>query len=70
MGFVYLTFVTEAIIFFSMGLFIYWCTRLFQILLRSEEEVNEILDNDLRWGRMVWMNLQLLFAPRSQFIAL
>lgn len=61
--------VTESILFFSMGLFFYWVLRALLIVSESEEEINRVLDSDLRWGRRYWLALRLLFDPSSQTLS-
>jgi len=62
--------VTESIIFFSMGLFVYWVARALLIISASEQEIDDALDSDLRWGRRCWLALRMLFNPSSQLVAL
>jgi len=42
---------SAAILFLSMGLLVYWAMRALLILRGSEEQINYVLDGDLRWGR-------------------
>jgi len=61
--------VTESILFFSMGLFVYWVARALLIVAASEQEINDVLDSDLWWGRRCWLALRMLINPSSQLIS-
>ena len=62
--------ITEPIIFFSMGLFVYWVARALLIVAASEQEINDALDSDLWWGRRFWLTLRMLSNPSSQLAIL
>ena len=61
--------VTEAIVFFSMLLLLYWGIRVLLFMRGSDEEVKKVLDHDLRWGRELWLTLQSLFNSSSQSLS-
>lgn len=56
------------IIFLSCGLFVYWMGRTMQLLLDTEEAIDEALAEDLWRGRQFLMSLRALFVPPQQFI--
>lgn len=60
--------VTESILFFSMGLFVYWVARALLIIAASEQEINDVLDSDLLRGRRIWPALRMVFNPSSQLL--
>ena len=62
--------VTESIIFFSIGLFVYWVKRALLIIAESQEEIDHVLDSDLWWGRRCWLALRILLNPSSQFLSI
>jgi len=61
-------FIVASIIFFAVGLFLYWGSRLLILLSASEDEVNEVLDNDLAAARQIWLQICALFAPPQAFL--
>jgi hypothetical protein len=63
------SFASGFIIFFSAGLMVYWCSRTLMLLRESDEELNEVLEDDLWWGRRVLSMLRLLFFPSSPTMA-
>jgi hypothetical protein len=60
--------VSLAILFLSMTLFIYWSMRVLLLIRRSEEEVNQVLDYDVFWGRRLCLLLSTLFSSSPQFL--
>jgi hypothetical protein len=62
-------FASGFIIFFSAGLMVYWCSRTLVLLRESEEELNEVLEDDLWWGRKVLYMLRMLFFPSPPTMA-
>lgn len=61
--------VSWSVIFFSIGLFVYWGTRAVLLKVGSEEEVTQVLHADLAWGRRVWLNLRSWFGPSAQLLS-
>lgn len=61
--------VSEAILFFSMLLFLYWGMRVLLFLRGSEKEVKDALDHDLKWGRELWFTIQSFFSSSSQSLS-
>lgn len=56
-------FISASIIFWSVGLFVYWAARALLVLSAPMEEVDQVLEADLWWGRRVLMALRILFTP-------
>jgi hypothetical protein len=54
-----------AVIFFSAGLLSYWCSRTLMFLRTTEEELDEVLEDDLWWGRKALYTLRMLLFPPS-----
>ena len=63
-------FLTALVMFFSAGLLLYWVARALSIFYKSKERVDEVLDNDFRWGREVWLAMRVLCTPHSEFLCL
>ena len=61
--------VSGFMIFFSAGLLVYWCSRTLMFLRESDEELNQVLEADLWWGRQVLYLLRMLFFPSSPTMA-
>jgi hypothetical protein len=61
-------FTVASIIFFAGGLLVYWVSRVVVLLVASEAEVNDLLNNDLSVGRQIWLYLRSLFIPPQTFI--
>jgi hypothetical protein len=59
---------SATILFLSMGLLVYWAMRALLIMRGSEEQINYVLDSDLRWGRKFLLILRVLLNPSSQFL--
>jgi hypothetical protein len=55
-------FFIEAIIFSSVALFIYWAMRALLLLVGSEEQIAQVLDEDLWWGRRFLLTLGVLMT--------
>ena len=64
---VYCTAVSSIVIFVSTGLLIYWVTRTLLLLNAPEDQIAEVLDGDLWWGRRLLMALRALFFFPNQF---
>lgn len=47
----------------SAGLLAYWCQRTWLQLCGPENEVNETLDEDVRFGRRVAIAIRTMFMP-------
>jgi hypothetical protein len=62
--------ITEFIVLFSMGLFVYWAMRTLLIVAASQEEIDRVLDSDLWWGRRFWLALRILINPQSQLLSI
>ena len=58
----------HAIIFFSLGLFVYWVGRTMQLLLDTDEAIDEALEYDYWLGRRFLMSLRAMLVPPQQFI--
>ena len=61
-------FVVASIIFFAVGLLMYWGARLLTLLCASEAELDEVLDDDLEFARQISLQIRALFAPPQAFL--
>jgi len=60
--------VSGTIIFFSVGLFSYWIARAHLLLSATPEEVDQVLEYDLWWGRRVLISVRAVFAPPATLL--
>jgi hypothetical protein len=51
------------IIFVCSGLLVYWFARTLLLLKESPEEIDEVLESDLWWGRRCLLALRMSFGP-------
>jgi hypothetical protein len=51
------------IIFVCSGLLVYWFARTVLLLKESPEEIDEVLESDLWWGRRCLLTLRMSFGP-------
>ena len=59
----------EALILFSCsGLLVYWINRTGMLLHGSVEEIEEILEADLWWGRQLLLALRTMFFPSMRMM--
>jgi len=61
-------FIVASIIFFAVGLLMYWGSRVLPLFCASEEELDNLLDYDLETGRQIWQHVRSLFAPPQAFL--
>jgi hypothetical protein len=61
-------FIVASIIFFAVGLLMYWESRVLPLLRASEEELDDLLDGDLDTGRQIWLQVRSLFTPPQTFL--
>jgi hypothetical protein len=57
---------SAVVIFVSSGLLIYWFSRTLLLLKGSEEEIHQVLEADVWWGRTLLIGLRTMFRPPTQ----
>jgi hypothetical protein len=50
------------IIFVCTGLLVYWFARTVLLLRKPPEEIDEVLESDLWWGRRCLLALRMIFG--------
>ena len=61
-------FIVASIIFFTVGLLMYWGSRVLPLLRASEQALDNLLDCDLEAGRQIWLHVRSLFTPPQTFL--
>jgi hypothetical protein len=56
-------FAVGSITFFAAGLVVYWAARVVSVLVRSDRELDELVDRDLVKARQMWAQVRRLFDP-------
>ena len=61
---------SEAILFCSLGLWIYWIARLVLLLGGSADAIGQALDRDVACGRKLWLTLRMALSRSSDSLAI
>jgi hypothetical protein len=61
---------SQAILFCSLGLWIYWIARLELLLGGSADTIGEALDRDVACYRKLWLNLRMALSRSSDLLTI